>query len=257
MSGKTSPPRRKPPGRPTLPGGPRRFGDSQLTRAQRRNRWLAGVATVGAHVAVFTALFWHYAVPPRPPEPAPIMLSLLDTPKPAPPAPPEPEMEQPGSPQIALVPLPPIKSTSLRTVARTPAPNTSDLLSAAQLAGATAIGEGGGGGGACDMGRAVQNALRRDPLVRAAVENANRIGKAVMLWNGDWVQTGDEEGKGLSAVREAISWEVAFAPEACRNMRQHGPVLLSLADGTTRFSVGTSDWRWSDLLGLHGGAPSH
>ena len=53
-----------------------------LTRAQRRNRWLVGGATIGAHVAVFTALFWHYAVPPRPPEPAAIEVSLIDTPKP-------------------------------------------------------------------------------------------------------------------------------------------------------------------------------
>jgi hypothetical protein len=165
-------------------------------------------------------------------------------------------MDQPGSPQIALVPLPPIKSATARTVARAPAPDNSDLLSASQLAGAASIGEGGGGGGACDMGRAVQQALRRDPLVRASVEGANRIGRAIMLWNGDWVQTGAEEGKGLSAVREAISWEVAFSPEACRNMRMHGLVLLSLADGTTRFAVGMDSWRWSDLLGLHGATPN-
>ena len=130
----------------------------------------------------------------------------------------------------------------------------SDLLSESQLAGATsADGEGaggGGGGGGCDMARVVQQALRRDPLVRAAVEDANRLGKAVMLWNGDWVRSGEQDGKGLSAVREAIMWEVAFAPEACRNERVHGLVLLSLADGNTRFAIGSGDWRWSDLLGV-------
>ena len=52
------------------------------------------------------------------------------------------------------------------------------------------------------------------------------------------------------AVRQAIMWEIAFAPEACRNQRMHGLVLLSLADGSTRFAVGSGDWRWSDLLGL-------
>jgi hypothetical protein len=98
------------------------------------------------------------------------------------------------------------------------------------------------------MARAVQQALRRDPLVRTAVENANRLGKAIMLWNGDWVRSGEQDGKGLSAVREAILWEVAFAPEACRNQPVRGLVLLSLADGNTRFAIGSGAWRWSDLL---------
>ena len=70
------------------------------------------------------------------------------------------------------------------------------------------------------------------PMVRAAVEDANRSGKAIMLWNGDWVRSGGQDGKGLSAVREAVIWEVAFAPEACRHQRMHGLVLLSLADGS-------------------------
>jgi len=93
--------------------------------------------------------------------------------------------------------------------------------------------------------------LRRDRLVRAAVEDANRLGKSVMLWNGDWVRSGGQEGKGLSAVREAIMWEVAFVPAACRNQRMHGLVLLSLEDGATRFAIGSDEWRWSDLLGVH------
>jgi hypothetical protein len=127
--------------------------------------------------------------------------------------------------------------------------DTSDLLSESQIAGAAVAGQGGGGG-ECDMAQAVQRALRRDPMVRTAVEDAHRLGKAVMLWNGDWVRSGEQDGKGLSAVREAITWEVAFAPEACRNMRVHGLVLLSLADGRTRFALGQhNEWRWSDLLG--------
>jgi len=43
---------------------------------------------------------------------------------------------------------------------------------------------------------------------------------------------------------------VAFVPEACRNQRMHGLVLLSLEDGMTRFAIGTGEWKWSDLLGL-------
>ncbi len=102
------------------------------------------------------------------------------------------------------------------------------------------------------MARVVQQALRRDPMVRQAVEDTHRSGKAIMVWNGDWVRNGDQDGKGLSAVREAIMWEVGFAPAACRNMPMHGLVLLSLADGGTRFAVGAGDWRWSDLLGVRG-----
>ena len=132
-------------------------------------------------------------------------------------------------------------------------------MSEAQLAGAANAGEGGiaggGGGRGCDTAGAVQQALRRDPLVRTAVEGANRLGKAIMLWNGDWVRSGQQDGKGLSAVREAVMWEVAFAPEACRNQRMHGLVLLSLADGDTRFAIGADDWRWSDLLGVRRLAP--
>ena len=69
MPAKGSPPQKIRPPRKVLPGGPKRFSGSRLTRAQRRNRWLVGAATIGAHVAVFTALFWHYAQPPRAPEP--------------------------------------------------------------------------------------------------------------------------------------------------------------------------------------------
>ena len=87
-------------------------------------------------------------------------------------------------------------------------------------------------------------------MVRASVEQAHRTGRAVMLWNGDWVRTGGQDGKGLSAVREAVMWEVAFAPATCRNTRMHGLVLLSLTDGHTRFALGAGDWRWSDLLGV-------
>jgi hypothetical protein len=138
-----------------------------------------------------------------------------------------------------------------------PPDNFADIMSDSQLAGATGAGEGtgsggggGGGGGGCNTARIVQQALRKDPLVRTAVEDAHRTGKAVMLWNGDWVRSGAQDGKGLSAVREAIMWEVAFAPEACRNQRMHGLVLLSLADGNTRFAIGSGEWRWADLLGL-------
>ena len=259
MSGRGSPPLERRPQRPMFQGGPRRFGDAGQAPGQRRNRLLAGAVTAGAHIAVFTALFWPYARPPRtPPQPPDIEVSLIQTPKPTPPVPPEPVPVDTGSSVIAPNPKPPIISLPSRTMAETIVPDDkSDLLSDSELAGAATVGEGGNPGGACDMGRIVQQALRRDPMVRTAVEDAHRVGKAVMLWNGDWVRTGGQDGKGLSAVREAIIWEVAFAPEACRNMRVHGLVLLSLADGNTRFALGSNAWRWSDLLGVHGMPSDH
>jgi hypothetical protein len=102
------------------------------------------------------------------------------------------------------------------------------------------------------MAQAVQRVLRRDPRVRAAVASADRLGKASMVWNGDWIQSQGQEGKGLAVVRQAIIWEVGFAPAACRNERMQGLTLLTLADGRTRFAIGASNWRWSDLLGLRG-----
>jgi hypothetical protein len=158
-------------------------------------------------------------------------------------------MLEPTSPAIAVQPpqfvaLAPVLPATRAT------PDTSDILTDAQLAGATSADEGGAGGGGCNTARNVQQALRRDPLVRRAVQDANRTGKAIMLWDGDWVRASGQDGKGLSAAREAIVWELAFTPQACRNERVHGLILLSLADGGTRFAIGSGDWRWSDLLGL-------
>lgn len=231
---------------------PRHLDES---RRSRRSRFLAGTLTVAAHVLVIGALILQRG--PRPPArtvppPPPIQVSLLDLPKPAPPGPPEPTLLQPGAVQAAPPRLPVARMRAV-VVADSPMhDDMSDLLSASQLAGAATVGNGGGGGGTCDLARAVQQALRRDPMVHAAVEEAHRAGKAIMIWNGDWVRNGIQDGKGLSAVREAIMWEVGFASAQCRNMPMHGLVLLSLADGSTRFAVGAGEWRWSDLLGVRG-----
>ena len=249
MSGTLSAPPEKRPERPVLPGGPRRLSGPP---DRRKNRLMAGAFTAVVHFIMFAALFWpRTATPPSHIVPLPpLQVSLLETPKPTPPGPPEPVMLQPASVDVA----PPRLAMRAPTPSAFTVPDTSDLLSNSQLAGAAIVGEGGGGG-TCDMARAVQQALRRDPMVREAVEEAHRSGKAIMIWNGDWVRNGDQDGKGLSAVREAIMWEVGFAPAACRNLPMHGLVLLSLADGSTRFALGSNDWRWSDLLGVRSGAP--
>jgi hypothetical protein len=103
------------------------------------------------------------------------------------------------------------------------------------------------------MVRRLQNALRSDFRVRAAMAGAGSSGGgAILVWNGDWVQSSGEDGKGLASVRQAIAVEVAFAPEACRRQSMHGLVLIALNDGpgSTRLALGGGDWRWSDLLGL-------
>jgi hypothetical protein len=218
---------------------------------------MAGAFTVGVHLLGLALLLVPRAsTPPAHDETTsqPIQVSLVDTPKPQPPGPPDMEMLQPAAAPAPVVPHFSTRAPIAVAVAKSVS-DTSDLLSASQLAGAASVGGGGGGGGTCDLARAVQEALRRDPTVRAAVEEANRSGKAIMLWNGDWVRSGGQDGKGLSAAREAVMWEVGFAPQACRNQPMHGLILLSLADGSTRFAIGSGAWRWADLLGVRGISP--
>jgi hypothetical protein len=128
-----------------------------------------------------------------------------------------------------------------------PAADAGSGLSEAQIAGAATAGSGPAGR-PCDMPRRLESALGKDPLVQAAV--AGSAAKAVMVWNGDWVRLNGEDGKGLAAVREAIMWEVAFAPPACRAEPVRGLVLIAVnpAPGSVRLAIGSAEWRWSDLL---------
>src|SRR5665213_4089403 len=101
------------------------------------------------------------------------------------------------------------------------------------------------------MVRRLQAALRRDARIQAAVAEAHRgsgSAPAVLVWNGDWIRSGLEDGKGLAGVRQAIMVEVAFAPAACRAEPMHGLVLISLNDGpgAARLALGSGAWRWSD-----------
>src|SRR5260370_220662 len=77
----------------------------------------------------------------------------------------------------------------------------------------------GRSGGPWDMGRGLQAAARKNPQGQAAGPDARAAGagdKALFVWNGDWIRSNGQDGGGLAAVREAIMWEVGFAPEACR-----------------------------------------
>ena len=175
--------------------------------------------------------------------------ALVSAPRPALPLPPfaEPKTGKPAAQRKHTTPPPP---TPVQAVAVGKAATPSAELSDVEIAGAATAGSGAGGGAGCDMTRRLQAALRKDALVQAAVRAPAASGKALRVWDGDWVQNGGQDGRGLAAVREAILWEVGFAPEACKAEPMHGLVLLSLNDGpgSTRLAVGAGEWRWSDLL---------
>jgi hypothetical protein len=237
--------------------------------ARRSGRAGALAVSLAAHAAIGVALVAAWTTYPAPPEQNPIAVTLVDAPRVIPPPPPVPApavSPAKASAPSAAVPSPDPAPAPI--VARpSPAPPQAESppaatsakrgqgvgLSDSEYAGASSAGEGDGAGGqACHMAQRVQAALRRDSLVQAAVAEAGRDGetRAIMVWNGDWVQSPSQDGKGLAAVREAIMWEIAFAPESCRAERMRGLVLLSLngTQGVPRLAVGAGDWRWADLL---------
>jgi hypothetical protein len=255
---------------------PRQMGETTGRPARRRARRAAGVmASLGVHLFVLAALIGFWSPPPRPVEAPPIEVSLVKMPKPVPPAPPAP-VKAPAAPKAAAQkaaksPRPaktaraPAKA-QLRVAVHKTAPAKVPAISAgadlgppelteAALAGAAGAGSGSGsgsGGGDCDMIRRVQAALRKDVLVRTEVASAGNGARAMLVWNGDWVQGHGEDGKGLAAVREAIIWEVGFAPKACRTEPVRGLVIFTLGEGVgaPRLVVGQHAWRWSDMLGV-------
>lgn len=229
--------------------------DTDRVRAERRKRRLLGAApAVAGHLLILGVflLVQQAPLPVTTVEDAPVFVSLVPGEKPAPV--PKALTETP-KPKAA----PPRPHELARRVAVHPPPEAVDAgkdkappqpgveLSPAELAGAASA-DSGGGGGQCDLARQIQGALRKDPLVQSAV--AGQAGKAIRVWNGDWVRSGGEDGKGLAAVREAMIWEIAFAPESCRTRPVHGLILLSMnsAPGAPRLAVGAGEWRWSDLL---------
>ena len=232
-----------------------------------RNRLIALGMSLAGHLAVLVAFAWTWPDRPPTPEPPAIVISLVDDPgpalKPAPAAPAQvktPAKTKSRSRTKAAAPSTrptpaPVRTARARDV---PEADPAIYLTEVQLAGAARAGGsvGGGaaagGGGVCNMGARVQGALRGDPLVRAALSGTK--GRIALVWNGDWVRSRGEEGKGLAAVREAILWEVAFAPKACAAQPMRGLVLLTLGDGpgAARLAVGKGQWRWSDVLGPSG-----
>ena len=265
------------------------MSDPFATRARRelakRRRPLTAAASLALHGLIVLALFNAAPTPPMALAPEPIVVELVaprflvpapvpvpvPTPDPAPeppapktPAPPVPKPTPPKRSPVkarkAVLPAPP--DVKPLQAAEAPAADTAVEVSEAQLAGAATAGSGSGGGsgtgageggGDCNMLARLQRALRKDPMVQSAVTQVHR-GKAIMVWNGGWVRHPGQEGGGLAAVREAMMWEIGFAPEACRKERVRGLVVVSLKDGSgsARLVLGENDWRWSDLLFVPG-----
>lgn len=241
----------------------------------RRRRLITGAVSGAAHAALLVALVMIRPVASPPPvelDPIPVMLAP-PPPEPLPPPEPEPEAEKPKAAPPKKAPPAPKKDPPppKRIEARVkPAPPTVVPVPAAakaaygyteasegDVAGASTAdggGSGAGSGAGCNMTRRLQAALRRDRQAQAAMAEAHR-GRPIMMWNGDWVRHPSQEGAGLAAVREAILWEVGFAPEACKKEPQRGMVLISMNDGpgAARLVVGAGHWRWSDLLFTRGG----
>lgn len=238
-----------------------------------RRRGLQRLVTVtfslAAHVLVLAALLSVRSTPPPTPaqEPAPIPVALVELPPPPkaqPPEPPSPAPPAPEKPPPKLHPPKPAPPDVAPLPARPdPKATTGVELTAAQLAGATHAGAGSGGGGPCDVARWLQAGLRKDPRVQAALLNGalgpGSGGRALMLWNGDWVRSAGEDGDGLAVIREAVMMEILSAPAACRVEPMHGLILISPAEGagSARLAVGSADWRWADLLLPRGGVIGH
>lgn len=229
----------------------------------------------GAHVLAVAAVMLAQPAPPPVAELAPMNVVLAPPPpppviQPAETLAPEPEPEPAPRaetndrpveppPRIPVRPTPIPRQVPVEPIPAEPAPYPGDAnaeVSESELAGAGTAASAGGGAGSCNMTGRLQAALREDRRVRAAVAEAYR-GRALRVWDGGWVRHAGQEGAGLAQVREAILWEVGFAPEACRREQMRGLVVIALTDapGGARLVVGAPAWRWSDLL-VTGGRPA-
>ena len=222
----------------------------------------------------FDAVILNLAPPPLPiPPPAP---ELAPDPKPeaaptaASPAPSAPRVAPPPSAPRTRPPRPAPPDIETVVANLNPAPVAFVGLGAEVLGGATVAGSGSGAGdgsgagsgsgagagsgGRCDMVRRLQDALRDDADIRrTAAEAQGVIGRdrALLLWDGDWLLTPGQAGRGLAGVRQAIAVEIAFSPLACRQQAMRGYALITLGDtpGSPRIALGAPNWRWSDLAG--------
>jgi len=247
-------------------------------RGRRGGHGLAVAVSLAGHALIAVALLAARVDPPPAPRVEPLSVALVDPPPPEPPEPPT-EPSTPAAPGPTAparpAPRPPLRPPLKPPPEVEPLPASVKPLPApvlalgdGELAGAATAGGGAGGGGTggdgggCDMVRRLQDALRRSPRLQAAIKQAHpevvAAGKAIVVWNGDWVRSPGQAGNGFTGVRELMIVEIAFAPEACRAEPVRGLVLISLSDapGAARIALGARTWRWSDLVFARGARPS-
>ena len=153
---------------------------------------------------------------------------------------------KPKPPPPSLIPPPAIILPSLLatpTAAQTPSPSD---------AGAPQAGEAGG----CALPVRTAEAIARDPAAMAELAALAPLYRtsadAVLLWNGQWLATGQEAGAVpvMPALRRIVEQVVTEASPECRATPTNGPQFLAIPeqDRTTTLVIGSGTWRWSDLL---------
>ena len=206
------------------------------------------------------------------PRPEPVTVALLDAPWPVEPArAPSPEQNSPARPSPVVAPSPPSPPIEARPDARA-APHRDPAGGPGLRRGTGARAHRRRGwrvrpapipaspGRACDMARWLQDALRKDPLVRAAVAQAQGPGadQAAQGPPGLERRLGSEprrrrrQGARGGSQAEAIMCGGRLRPAGVprRAPSVRGLVLISLNEGpgSARLVVGSPAWRWSDLL---------
>ncbi len=164
---------------------------------------VAGILSVAAHGALLLAIMAVRVQPPMMAEPDPIAVALYEPPPP-PPEPPKLAPEPAGDPAPAKrsppkLPVRPPKLVPPPEVEPLPAKPAPRPQVVAELGEADLIGAGHGrqrigrwrrgsgpGGGGCDMVRLLQDALRKNPRVRAAMMQVHprRRPGARRCWSG-------------------------------------------------------------------------
>jgi hypothetical protein len=183
--------------------------------------------------------------PLKPETDAPPPPAVRPTPRPLPASPPEKRRE------VAAGRIDRTRADEVRSFERGPTASTGPAPGAAPAGLATAteseIQD-------CHVGQSLEAALRRNPRVLAAVIQARRpsstFGNAIVIWNGDWVRSRDEDGKGLAAVREAISLQIVSESPKCLAQPMRGQILIAFGQAAddASLAIGGTAWRWSDLL---------
>ncbi len=234
-----------------------------------RHRWVAAGSAVAVHLAIL-ALFLGSHPPATMGEgvgagamdielagfskgsaPSPAHAAAKPRASPSKPAPPT--ASDPIKPRTVLQVVSDILAIPLPEHSVTPQPLVSSPTPTVIQAATPASGSPGA---ACDIGGAVQVALRSDPAAHQAVTLIPRpdrsAANAVMMWNGQWIDPAEVGGAAsFSTVRTSIRQIVAAADPGCRDQELVGPRFMLIPDAEGAMivvAVGNATWRWSDLL---------